>query len=197
MKNFERFVNFSDAVIAIAVTLLVFPLIERAGSAHVHSLSQFMSSFSHLLVIFLISFVVICRYWEVHHDLFNNLKSFNGSLFWLNSAWLISIALIPFTSELIGNNSSGSVFITSVYIVSLLITSYLSVGIQLVVIHSPQLQSASAAKSLDPTYGVASAIAMTLALLISIIFPSIGSWALLLLIPTSHVGRWLRTKKAS
>jgi uncharacterized membrane protein len=196
MKNFERFVNFSDAVIAIAVTLLVFPLIERAGSAHVHSYSQFMSAFSHLLVIFLISFVVICRYWEVHHDLFKNLKTFNSSLFWLNSAWLISIALIPFTSELIGNNSSGSVFITSVYIVSLLITSYLSVGIQLVVIHSPQLQSTSAADSLDPTYGVASAIAMTLALIVSIVFPSIGSWALLLLIPTSHIGRLLRSKKS-
>jgi uncharacterized membrane protein len=195
MNNFERFVNFSDAVIAIVVTLLVLPLVERATTAHVSSYGQFNATFGSLLFIFLLSFVVICRYWEVHHDLFNNLKTFNAALFWLNVAWLISIALIPFTSELLGNNSGSSSFITSLYIASLLVTSYVSVAIQVTITHSPQLQRPGAAKSLDKTYGVASAIAMTLALIISIILPSVGTWALLLLIPASQIGRRWQAKR--
>jgi uncharacterized membrane protein len=196
MKNFERFINFSDAVIAIAVTLLVLPLVERAANSNIDSYSKFVSSFGNLLFIFLLSFVVICRYWEVHHDLFNTVKSFNIRLFWLNAAWLASIALIPFTSELIGNNGD-SVFITSLYIGSLLITSYIGVAIQWEIVHSPSIQKPSAAKSLNSTYGVASAVAMTLALVISILFPGIGVWALLLLIPAGYISKVLRDKKIS
>jgi uncharacterized membrane protein len=195
MKNLERFVNFSDAVMAIAVTLLVLPLVERATNAHIHSYSEFMSSFSHLLLIFLLSFVVICRYWEVHHDIFNGIKSFNVRLFWLNAAWLISVALIPFTSELIGNDTSNSTFITSLYIGSLLITGYVGVAMQWEIAHSSSLQKSSAANSLGITYGLASAIAMTVALAVSILLPSVGIWSLLLVIPASHVRSLTRRQR--
>jgi uncharacterized membrane protein len=135
-------------------------------------------------------------YWEVHHNLFSNLKSFNTRLFWLNAAWLVSIVLIPFTSELLGN-SSESVFITSIYIGSLLITSYLGVAIEWEIVHSPTLQKPSAAKSLHSTYGLVTAIAMTLALAISIMFHDIGLWALLLLVPASYISKALQNKRLS
>lgn len=196
MKNFERFINFSDAVIAIAVTLLVLPLVEHATKSNIDSYKEFVSSFGNLLFIFLLSFVVICRYWEVHHDLFNTLKSFSVPLFWLNAAWLASIALIPFTSELIGNHGN-SAFITSLYIGSLMVTSYIGVAIQWEIVRSPTLQKPSAAKSLNNTYGLASATAMTLALIVSILLPQVGVWALLLLVPANYVSRVLRGKKAS
>lgn len=194
MKNFERFVNFSDAVMAIAVTLLVLPLVERATDAHINSYNAFRSSFGHLLLIFLLSFVVICRYWEAHHDIFNSLKSFNLRLFWLNAAWLISIALIPFTSEIIGNDTTNSTFVTGLYIGSLLITSYIGVAIQWEIIHAPSLQKPSAAQSLRLTYGLVGAVAMTLALVVSILFPDIGIWALLLVIPVSHFRSFTQQK---
>lgn len=186
MKNIERFINFSDAVMAIAVTLLVLPLVERATNAHINSYHEFTASFSHLLLIFLLSFVVICRYWEAHNDIFKSLKSFSVRLFWLNAAWLISIALIPFTSEIIGNDTTNSAFVTSLYIGSLLITSYIGVAMQWKIAHSPSLQKPSATKSLQLSHGLAGAIAMTLALVISILFPKIGIWALLIVIPASH-----------
>jgi uncharacterized membrane protein len=194
MKNFERFINFSDAVIAIAVTLLVLPPVEHATSSTISSYQGFISNFGNPLFIFLLSFIVICRYWEVHHDLLNSLKSFNVRLFWLNAAWLISIVLIPFTSELLGNNSK-SAFITGIYIGSLLITSYIGVALQWEIVHSPYLQKPTAAKSLHATYGVASAIAMTLALVISIVFHGIGLWALLLLIPASYISKTFRNQR--
>lgn len=194
MKSLDRFVNFSDAVMAIAVTLLVLPLAQRASDLHVTSYAQFWSAFSHLILIFVLSFVVICRYWEVHHNLLNSVSSFNIGLFWLNAAWLLSIALIPFTSELIGNNSNNNVFINSIYIGSLLITSYLGVAIQLVILHSPSIQKSSLSKKLPSTYGIASAIAMTLALLLNIVLPSVGIWSLLLLIPVGYVSRASRKR---
>jgi uncharacterized membrane protein len=193
MKDFERFINFSDAVIAIAVTLLVLPLVERATSSNISSYREVMSSFANPLFIFLLSFVVICRYWEVHHDLFSNLRGFNVRLFWLNAAWLISIAFIPFTFQLLGN-SAESVFITGVYIGSLLITGYIGVAIQWEIARSPYLQKSSVVKSVNSAYGLASAIAMTLALVISIAFHQVGLWALLLLIPASYISRILRDR---
>lgn len=179
---------------AIAVTLLVLPLVDRAASAHVNSYNDFVNSFGHLLLIFLLSFVVICRYWEAHHDIFNNLQSFNTRLFWLNAGWLISIALIPFTSEIIGNDTTNSTFVTGLYIVSLLIASYIGVAMQWEIIRSPSIQKPSAAKTLRPNNGLAGAIAMTLALVVSILFPSVGVWALLLVIPASHFKSLVRRK---
>ena len=197
MNNFQRFVNFSDAVIAIATTLLVLPLVERATNVHINSYSGFMNSFSHLLFIFLLSFVVICRYWETHHDIFTSIKSFNVRLFWLNAAWLLSIVLIPFTSELIGNDASNSTFITSLYIGSLLITSYIGAAMQWEIAHSPTLQKSATTKSLHSAYGVGGVIAMTLALIISIVIPSVGIWALLLVIPASYIRKTFRQQKTA
>jgi uncharacterized membrane protein len=196
-KSIKRLINFSDAVIAIAVTLLVLPLVDRAANSHISSYGSFVSSYGSLILIFIISFVVICRYWEVHHELFSTVLSFTKPLFWLNALWLLSIALIPFTSELLGNNSSNSTFIRSIYIVSLLLTSYIGVAIQLVIIHTPAIQNTSRNKLLDKSYGLVTAGAMTLVLIVNILLPSVGLWSLLLLIPTGYLRKMFPDKKGS
>lgn len=197
MKDMERFINFSDAVMAIAVTLLILPLTERALNSHITSLHGFEQAYGHLLLVFILSFVVICRYWEVHHNLLNSLKTFNVGLFWLNAMWLLSIVVIPFTSELIGSNDSNSVFINAVYIFSLMITAYIGYAIQLLAMHSPALRKPSAAGSLSNSYGLVSALAMTAALLIAILIPAVGVWSLLILVFAAYVSRYLRRNFAS
>jgi uncharacterized membrane protein len=194
MKSMDRLVNFSDAVMAIAVTLLVLPLVDRAADSHVSSLSGFRSEFGHLLFIFALSFVVICRYWEVHHDLLSSLKTFNTTLFWLNAAWLLSIALIPFTSELIGNKEGASSFVIGVYIGSLLVMSYIGVLMQLLASRSRELQKAPDTPRQSMYYGVTSALGMTLAFLLAIAIPSVGPTFLLLLIPAGYLGKFLKSK---
>jgi len=193
----DRFVNFSDAVMAIAVTLLILPLTERAAGLHVYTYHAFVNAYGHLLLIFLLSFVVICRYWEVHHNLLGSLRTFNGVLFWLNAFWLLSIALIPFTSELIGNNRTNSVFINSIYIGSLTLTAYIGFAIHWVVVHSRTLQKSPSELPSSSWYGLVSAIGMTWALLLAILFPSIGVWSLLILIPLGYVSRLLRHRTVS
>ena len=194
MKSMDRFVNFSDAVMAIAVTLLILPLTERASGLRVNSYHAFASAYGHLIFIFLLSFVVICRYWEVHHNLLNSIQTFNGAMFWLNAFWLLSIVFIPFTSELIGNDSTNSVFINAVYIGSLTLTAYIGFGIQWLTVHSPALQKPSSVSSRSASYGLVSAAVMSAALVLAVLVPSLGVWPLLLLVPASYVARSLRQK---
>ncbi len=193
MQKIERLANFSDAVVAIAVTLLVLPLTERAASIRIVSFRDFKEAFTHLIFIFLLSFVVVCRYWLVQHGLINSLKTFNNRVFWLNAAWLMSIALIPFTSEIIGNSNANSALITGIYIGSLLLTSYIGFAMKWVILRSPELQKASLG-SLRHCYSGLAVTAMTLALVVSIIFPTIGPLALLIMIPLGFSDKRMQRK---
>lgn len=194
MQRIERLANFSDAVVAIAVTLLVLPLTERAANLHTYSLRDFKAAFTHLIFIFLLSFVVVCRYWLVQHGLINSIKVFNNKVFWLNAAWLISIALIPFTSELIGNSNANSALITGIYIGSLLLTSYIGFAMKWVILRSPEIRKTASVYSIKHTYSGLAVIAITIALLISITVPSIGPWSLLIVLLLSLFDRKFHQK---
>jgi hypothetical protein len=72
-------------VIAIAVTLLVLPLVDEASSDRASSLRALLDESGGELFVFVLSFVVICRFWLVHHDMFRTLWTLDGRLFWLNA----------------------------------------------------------------------------------------------------------------
>jgi len=190
MKDMDRFVNFSDAVIAIAVTILVLPLVDRASDVHINSYHDFHTNLSQPLLVFLLSFIVICRYWQVHHNILNGIRTFTPGLFWLNAAWLTSIVLIPLTSEIISKASDMNVFVSTLYIGSLALVSYISVAMQLLIAHNPTLYRLKASPATKST-GFAVAISMSLALLLGLI-PGVGPWALLVLIPAAYAGKALQ-----
>lgn len=102
----ERLVFFSDAVFAIAITLLVIEI-------HVPSLEPGTSSAAaarelvHLLpsfVAFIISFFVIGRFWIGHHTLFSHVRRFDTRLIWPNLCFLFWIAAMPFATAFLGRN---------------------------------------------------------------------------------------------
>ncbi len=98
----ERLILFSDAVFAIAITLLVIeikvPHIEGSLNDQIviteliHLLPKFFG--------FVFSFFIIGIYWTVHHRMFSYLISYDNKLIWLNILFLFSIALMPFTTAL-------------------------------------------------------------------------------------------------
>jgi uncharacterized membrane protein len=197
MNNIERLNNFSDAVMAIAVTLLVLPLTEHASSMKITSYHEFSKQYGHLLFIFALSFFVICRYWEVHHNILNRLKTFDTRIFWVNSCWLLSIALIPFTSEIIGYKGVNNSFNVSIYMGSLLLMIYIATAMQVLITHSPSLLRVK--KDLTsplPPYSTITAIVFTVAFIFGILFPDIGPAFLILNIPVSIVAKhWLGYEK--
>ncbi len=98
----ERMILFSDAVFAIAITLLVIeikvPEFEHGASQHM--LMEAMLEKLPDFIGFLISFVVIGQFWTNHHKLFGYVKDYNGGLLWLNLLMLLWIALMPFSTYL-------------------------------------------------------------------------------------------------
>ena len=96
----ERLTFFSDAVVAIAITLLAIDLPVPAGV----TVSAFWLSVEHddgHYAAFLISFVVIAAAWSDHHELFAYVQRVDGRLRTLNIWWLLSIVLNPFATKLL------------------------------------------------------------------------------------------------
>ena len=102
-RGLDRLVNFSDAVVAIAATLLVLPLVDTAstiGSQHVGTLlaHNWRQIFS-----FVLSFAVICRFWVVHHGMYEYVQTYSSRLVWMNCFWLLTIVFLPFPTQLVGS----------------------------------------------------------------------------------------------
>ena len=105
----ERLILFSDAVFAIAITLLVIEIKipelhgQISDKALLNSLAQLIPKF----VGFVISFIFIGLYWTIHHRMFGFVTTYNRRLIILNLVFLFFIVLMPFStgfySEYAGN----------------------------------------------------------------------------------------------
>src|ERR1051325_10483224 len=96
----ERMILFSDAVFAIAITLLVIEI--KIPETHEQVSDQkLLYSLRHLIpkfIGFFISFMLIGIYWTVHHRMFGFVTSFTRKLLFLNLVFLFFIALMPFST---------------------------------------------------------------------------------------------------
>src|SRR5437762_4478996 len=97
----ERLILFSDAVFAIAITLLiieikvpVIPKEELSEAKVLEALSQLIPKFAG----FLVSFLLIGQYWIIHHRMFGFVINYTERLIWLNIFFLFAIVLMPFST---------------------------------------------------------------------------------------------------
>jgi uncharacterized membrane protein len=100
----ERLIFFSDAVVAIAMTLLAFslPLPHGIGSdAYEKTVWDAIWAGRTDYLTFLISFVVIANHWRMHHRLFQFVYRLDARVITLNMTWLLMIVIIPFATKLI------------------------------------------------------------------------------------------------
>jgi uncharacterized membrane protein len=107
-RGLDRVINFSDAVFAIAITLLVLNL--RTPHLSGHDLDgRLLDALGHdtgLLVGFVISFFVIARFWITHHRLSLLLRKVDTTFMVLNLVFLAFIVFIPFPAEILGSYGS-------------------------------------------------------------------------------------------
>ncbi len=105
--GFERLVFFTDAVMAIAITLLVIDLRlpEIPQSLAAAELPGQLNDLTPRIVSFVISFAVVGIYWSSHHRYFNYIKRYDGRLIGLNLVFLLFIVLMPFAASLLGQYS--------------------------------------------------------------------------------------------
>src|SRR4051794_29470525 len=84
---------------AVAITLLVLN-IEVPTLKHGQSLADALVDLLPSLGAFTLAFALVGRFWVIHHNLFEKLRGFDQALMMLNLAFLATIVLIPFSSEL-------------------------------------------------------------------------------------------------
>lgn len=96
----ERIILFSDAVFAIAITLLVIEIKIPEIHENVSNVAL-LQSLKHLIpkfIGFLVSFMLIGLYWTIHHRMFGYVTSYDRKLLVLNLIFLFFIALMPFST---------------------------------------------------------------------------------------------------
>ena len=97
----ERMILFSDAVFAIAITLMVIDIKwpDIPDSLKGVNLYQLFQPTIFQFIVFALSFFYIGRYWSQHLRLFRQLRTYNQGLINLNLLFLFFIVTFPFTAS--------------------------------------------------------------------------------------------------
>lgn len=103
-----RIVYFSDAVFAIAITLLVLQIRVPAGLSPTELTPALVEMWPKFLS-YLISFTVIGSFWRAHHRIFRHIEAYDAHLIHLNLLFLMCVAFLPFSASLIGEYGSQPV----------------------------------------------------------------------------------------
>lgn len=107
-RSFDRLVNFTDAVVAIAVTLQLLPLADIPGPGEGENVLDVFSANSGTITAFLLSFVIVILMWINHNRIFNVMRRSDGTILWLNVGWLVSIAFLPWPTTMYGEASNST-----------------------------------------------------------------------------------------
>jgi uncharacterized membrane protein len=100
----ERLIFFSDAVFAIALTLVVVDIrvpdvdASQLGPALLGLLPKFFS--------YALSFTVIASFWASHHRNFQYVERLDGPLLAWNMVLLFFVAFLPFPTSLLGEHGN-------------------------------------------------------------------------------------------
>lgn len=197
-KSSERLVFFTDAVVAIALTLLVLPLtdlVPELVAEHKPAVEAVTHNWSKI-VSFLLSFVVIGRFWGVHHRIFEHVRSYSSALIRVNFCWLLTIALLPFPTELIGAYQSER-FTVLFYLGTLLASSLCHTTMVAIIRRDPDIRGDAEPVSDEVFWNHAlSSVVFALAVVVGFIKPSFGYYVLLLLLFPARIAFWLRARRA-
>jgi len=109
VQHLHRLILFSDAVFAIAITLLA---IEIHPPEHWHGVADLFGQMQHKLMAYAVSFAVVGVYWISHRRTYSRLRRADGALDVLNLVMLGLLALLPLGTELLWENGNApSVFV--------------------------------------------------------------------------------------
>jgi uncharacterized membrane protein len=89
----SRLEAFSDAVLAIIITIMVLEL-EVPHEPTLHALAESATG----LLTYLLSFVYLGIYWNNHHHLFQLVDRVRGGVLWANLHLLFWLSLVPFAT---------------------------------------------------------------------------------------------------
>jgi len=104
----ERAVFFSDAVFAIAITLLA---LEIRVPDNPTNLDEALLELWPRFFSFFISFWFVGTYWVAHHRVFHHVTGYDRRLLFMNLLFLMWIVLLPFSSSLLGEHGDHQIVV--------------------------------------------------------------------------------------
>lgn len=192
----ERLIFFSDAVFAIAVTLLVIdihaPRLPYGSpdavywAALAHRGSEFVG--------FIISFFVIGSFWGGHHRMMARASHYAPSIALPNLMLLFAIVALPFFTAFVSANPLMRVPVFC-YCGWLLVAALLNRRLQTLVLRPPVVDERTSAADIAGARARSSAVILgaTTATLVGLVVPALGQVALV----TIPVWRWLLVRRAA
>ncbi|HXD60458.1 MAG TPA: TMEM175 family protein [Lacisediminihabitans sp.] len=192
-RGLSRLVGFSDAAVAIALTLLVLPLVDIApeiakpggvGRLFIEHWSAFLA--------FAISFAVIARFWVVHHRVFDLVSGYTPLIVWVNFVWLASIVFLPFATNVLSYSPTNDRGVYALYIGTLFLTSGSMLLMEVVLKRTPELLRRGAQQELDVSQSAIATALFVVALILAVVVPAVGMFWLLLLLGAGLVRRLVR-----
>src|SRR3954451_17999817 len=192
-RGLDRFITFLDAVVAIAITLLVLPLTEIIVGTHPppHATEVFTQNGARFWT-FLVSFAVIFRLWLAHHRMVERVGAYDAVFVWVNLGWALTVVFLPVATQLTSAYPAYDRLAIGVYLGTLTLSSVMLSVVATLVWQRPLLRRKGLAAGGGPPWpALATPTLLALALVIGVVFPRINYFALLLLFLTSPVERLL------
>ncbi|WP_407568872.1 TMEM175 family protein [Deinococcus altitudinis] len=190
LPNAERLKFFTDAVVAIALTLLILPLLESVSDAATHHLNtaQVLREHSAQLFSFALSFAVVANFWNVHHRVFEHVEHVTSALNVLNFAWMFNIVLLQFSTALVGSQPTSQLLL--LYVGPMALCGLLMSAITLLITRSEAVRGSL--PTFPPARVAASLVSSGLfvgVLLLVLVLPGVGFYSLLLMFLSAPLQR--------
>ncbi len=188
-RDFDRFLTFVDAIVAIAITLLVLPLVDAAGTFHGDSVTSLLDESRNQIGAFFLSFLVIADLWLTQHRLLRNVVASDRVLIRLMLLWCLTIVVLPFPTALVAGDTSHQTVTKMLYVGTMAVSALVLALICVVIRRHPEICDSD--ESPDPVRAFAMCAAFVVALAVMLVFPGLSYWPLLLLLlPDRLVKLW-------
>jgi uncharacterized membrane protein len=185
--EYDRVLFFSDAVFAIAITLLVVDI--RVPEVVVDAGHELYESRGKILS-FAISFLVIGLFWMGHHRLFRYITALDRPLIFLNLLFLGTIAFLPYPTALLFAGNTKAPAAPVFYAACVAGAGLVELAVWLYATHAKGLVPASVSPAFR-RYELAQLLPVPVVFLLSIpvafIAPGVAPFTWILLLPIGRI----------
>jgi len=177
-RGLDRFLTFVDAVVAIAITLLVLPLAELASDIGDSTAGDLLRDHRGELFAFVLSFFVIAQLWFSQHHIVEHLVRQDPLVMRLLVLWLFTIVVLPFPTALLAD-AADEPATKVLYIGTLAASSLLLAGVAWRMRRRAAIRDSD--NGPDPAPIAVTVGLFVVALVISLQWPATSYWPLFLL----------------
>jgi TMEM175 potassium channel family protein len=188
-----RLEAFSDAVIAILLTIMVLEL----KAPHEGTLDALRPLWP-VLTSYVLSFIYLGIYWNNHHHLLQAVRHVNGRILWANLHLLFWLSLVPFGTAWMGDSHFAPMAVAAYGVPLLLAGVAYYILERALIAHDPHDSTLAAAVGSDVkglasilVYAIAIPLAFAAPWLSCVLYAAVAMWWL---VPDRRIERALATR---